>query len=927
MTSRARGGSRERSRRNHQASPQEKSLGSSNPPSRHLFVGNLAQNIVESDLTRYFLRFGELDSVAFLPGRSYAFINFQREEEGIAAMRALNGVPLAGNPLRVEFAKSDKSSTTLPGEDYLQRRDEQHSASRGSPFFQRDSRAFYSSPDPFYPDKSKSGDRNEEPSEVLWIGFHSLLKVDEMSLRKAFSPFGEIEKITVLPGRGYAYVQFGNIMSACRAKETLQGKLFENPRVHICFARSETGPSNSGRGSMNVQFSPHLKSNGSPGSSDNFRWNRKGGSLHGDPTIGSPSFSSSLDPVDSDVYGFNRKEASWNGEQWRPGDVRFEQGSAQDMYERHGSPTRERDGTFHGFPHKFPQNSLFYEDHPDVSEDTDYFCGFKKLKFGTFPPDGELPEYRSLEQKKHSLPRAFSDFPRRETFDKNIEARPFGYKQMPDHPLNSVLPHEDTNDLWKAPYESFQAGSGSLLSNPVDGKRITPESDRPGLMEWKWEGTIAKGGTTVCRARCFPVGKVMDFILPEFLDCSARTGLDMLAKNYYQAASSWVVFFVPHSDPDIGLYNEFMHYLGEKQRAAVAKLDDKTTLFLVPPSEFSEKVLKVPGKLSISGVVLRLEHSGSSLGPPHHPTEIMDRNSLPFHVETSFPNSTIPARPFPSITSVPDSGKLASDLSFAGNMAASTPPASFSSPAHGVGHLSDSYSENGHDYRVHQRSSALGPNWSPHHIQNTNSGTRNVPSQAPNSSIENGRQNHSIMPRGMQETSSTHFAGGTSTQLFGNRKLSLQETRPLVPLSTPAGALQPEQIAQLASSLLGQQKQSGSNYNVPTGDDSKQTHTAYYSDNEFRTMQRYGMQNDQVAFDTPTSQFVQVQQLQHQQTSNVPATMAPTVQREIQPTVQGNSQLQSTGSREAEEDPQKRLQATLQLAASLLQKIQQGKGT
>lgn len=76
----------------------------------------------------------------------------------------------------------------------------------------------------------------------------------------------------------------------------------------------------------------------------------------------------------------------------------------------------------------------------------------------------------------------------------------------------------------------------------------------------------------------------------------------MLANHYYQSSQAWVVFFVPGSDADIVFYNEFMHYLEEKQRAAVSKLDDTTTLFLVPPSDFSEKVLKVPGKLSISGL-------------------------------------------------------------------------------------------------------------------------------------------------------------------------------------------------------------------------------------------------------------------------------------------------------------------------------------
>lgn len=111
------------------------------------------------------------------------------------------------------------------------------------------------------------------------------------------------------------------------------------------------------------------------------------------------------------------------------------------------------------------------------------------------------------------------------------------------------------------------------------------------------------------------------FFRPELLDCTARTSLDMLSKHYYQALASWVVFFVPENDSEIVLYNEFMHYLGEKQRAAVAKLDERTTMFLVPPSEFSEKVLKVPGRLSIAGVALRLENPIPNTRPllDHYP--------------------------------------------------------------------------------------------------------------------------------------------------------------------------------------------------------------------------------------------------------------------------------------------------------------------
>ncbi|GMH07137.1 hypothetical protein Nepgr_008977 [Nepenthes gracilis] len=46
----------------------------------------------------------------------------------------------------------------------------------------------------------------------------------------------------------------------------------------------------------------------------------------------------------------------------------------------------------------------------------------------------------------------------------------------------------------------------------------------------------------------FPVGRVMVILLPDLLDCAARTGLDMLMKHYCQAAGTLVVFFVPESN-------------------------------------------------------------------------------------------------------------------------------------------------------------------------------------------------------------------------------------------------------------------------------------------------------------------------------------------------------------------------------------------
>lgn len=79
---------------------------SSAPPSRHLWVGNLSHTLTERMLSNHFRDFGELESVAFQPGRSYAFINFIDEGAAFAAFEGLQGFILAGNALRIEFTKA-----------------------------------------------------------------------------------------------------------------------------------------------------------------------------------------------------------------------------------------------------------------------------------------------------------------------------------------------------------------------------------------------------------------------------------------------------------------------------------------------------------------------------------------------------------------------------------------------------------------------------------------------------------------------------------------------------------------------------------------------------------------------------------------------------------------------------------------------------
>ncbi|XP_028221715.1 flowering time control protein FPA-like isoform X2 [Glycine soja] len=805
--------------------------------------------------------------------------------------------------------------------------DERNSALRGSPFSQREFRGHHGSPELHYSDKSKLSDKNPEPSEVLWIGFPAQLKVDESILRKAFSPFGEIVKITTFPGRSYAFVRFRSLTSACRARDDLKGKLFGNPRVHICFAKSETGSSNSERRSFNGPRSPIYKSSGRDGSSENLRQDR---SFNADRNIGSPNH---FGIWDSDPY--DQRGSSWTGgtntfEQRKVGEKGRTLGVSQEIYEHMNSPSRERHHVGN-VPQRFSQKGEFFED-PRALPDFSYLHEAKRMKAGSPPLEREIPEYpfTEYERQRRVFPR-LSDLPPHEPFDKGFDAGNFTYDQTLDHPPNSPLPRLDRHEGWK-PYDSFQMGPSALQSTYVEKKGFTPEQDSSSLTEWKWEGTIAKGGTPVCRARCFPVGKVLDMMLPEFLDCTAKTGLDMLSKHYYQAVGVSVVFFVPGSDADMQCYNEFMHYLEEKKRAAVSKLDDKTTLFLVPPSEFSEKILKVPGRLSISGVILRLENPGLNHGPEHIQREMTNENLLSYnenilHPKSSFPSVRVPTSP--SISEMSNSG--ISNLSFLGNKFTAAPSVSDSARA-----VAESHDDRSRNYPVQQRTS--GPNWSSQNLQNfSNRAPPLQPSGGPVEYIAEERQ--PIIPRTAPDVNAIQYSSGISgIPFYGDSKLSYADIRHLDPLSVPVGALAPEQLAQLAASLLEQKRQSGSSSSTSVLADPRQINRFSSSDNSSRFSssdnssrppQIYATENNNlVNSDLSTSQMGQMLQMQkQQQISNVPQ-LSQMVQREQQQREANGNQLDSSLQEDdADIDPQRRLQATLQLAAVLLHQIQHGKGS
>jgi len=90
-------------------------------PRKNLYVANLSYDTTEQMLEETFSAFGEITSVEVIkePGtsqsRGFAFVGFKNEDEGDAAVAALNGSQINGRTVRVEVAKRARGHPKTPG--------------------------------------------------------------------------------------------------------------------------------------------------------------------------------------------------------------------------------------------------------------------------------------------------------------------------------------------------------------------------------------------------------------------------------------------------------------------------------------------------------------------------------------------------------------------------------------------------------------------------------------------------------------------------------------------------------------------------------------------------------------------------------------------------------------------------------------------
>ncbi|KAJ8755290.1 hypothetical protein K2173_019088 [Erythroxylum novogranatense] len=537
-------------------------------PSRHLWVGGISPSVSKEHLKEEFLKFGEIEDFKFLRDRNTAFVEYFRLEDASQAMKIMNGKRIGGDQIRVDYLRSQPSRREmLP--DFRDLRENQipilHPGLRRDQNFQL------------------SVDRREgQPSNVLWVGYPASVQIDEQMLHNAMILFGEIERIKSFPSRHYSFVEFRSIDEARRAKEGLQGRLFNDPRITIMFSSSEISP-----GKDYPTFYPGVKRL----------------EMFNDNPLG---------PGEIDVV---------DPRQHFPGP--FQHGSSQ----RSSLPVRQI-GPQGGFDPVL--SGTEFNDLPTVNglrDGNSILPGGPNWRRPSPPASGLLP---SPSVRFRPPIRSSSGWDVLDGHQYEREAKRTRIDGTPSLDDDVFPPRRiDERALGLEPTYGLGASDRGMLGpspnlmgknslSPVGGRPIMRGQPKGNLdVDYIWRGTIAKGGTPVCHARCVPIGNGIESDLPEVVNCSARTGLDMLAKHYNEAIGFDVVFFLPDSEEDFASYTEFLRYLGTKNRAGVAKFDDGTTLFLVPPSDFLSEVLKVTGPERLYGVVLKLPQvpGGSSIQP------------------------------------------------------------------------------------------------------------------------------------------------------------------------------------------------------------------------------------------------------------------------------------------------------------------------
>lgn len=77
----------------------------------NIYCGNLSHEVTDEDLRKAFEAYGKVDSAKVIKdnysglSKGFGFVEMPNNSEADAAMKALNGTPIKGNPLKISEAR------------------------------------------------------------------------------------------------------------------------------------------------------------------------------------------------------------------------------------------------------------------------------------------------------------------------------------------------------------------------------------------------------------------------------------------------------------------------------------------------------------------------------------------------------------------------------------------------------------------------------------------------------------------------------------------------------------------------------------------------------------------------------------------------------------------------------------------------------
>lgn len=195
-----------------------------------LFVSGLKKDMTSEELLNIFSRFGTVSWCYIMP-KGAALVRFEKREEAIGAMQALNGKEIDSNPYPLNVSLHESShgqAKTQFGED--QEFSGKVSSAAKSKFFQR-----------FTPTGSVLPPLKFNV-EVFTLYVSGLPEnFDEAKLYKMFSPYGAIAKATLMTDpnskrcKGVAFIDMMKKEDAISAIQSLNGALLSDRNLKVAF--------------------------------------------------------------------------------------------------------------------------------------------------------------------------------------------------------------------------------------------------------------------------------------------------------------------------------------------------------------------------------------------------------------------------------------------------------------------------------------------------------------------------------------------------------------------------------------------------------------------------------------------------------------------------------------------------------------------